>query len=159
MIEDVRKALDNMEKNFPDLAGRKYEMAGFVWMQGWNDMCTPEAIPEYADNLVNLAKDIRKEFDSPNLPVIVGELGNGGPDAKGNMAAFRKAQKEGAERIKRAVFVITHNFARPAEESPNTGHGHHWFGNAESYFLIGDALAKAYIELIDPKHAHTDEKS
>ncbi len=158
MIEDVHQALDNMHKTYPDLAGREYEIAGFIWMQGWNDMCTPEAIPEYADNLVNLAKDIRKEFNAPNLPVIIGELGNGGPDAKGNMAAFRKAQKEGAERIERAVFVVTHNFARPAEESPNKGHGHHWFGNAESYFLIGDALAKAYIKLIDPKHPSTKGK-
>ena len=39
-------------------------------------------------------------------------------------------------------------FARPAEDSPNTGHGHHWFGNAESYFLIGDALGKAMNKLI-----------
>lgn len=153
MIENVHKALNDMHKSFPDLAGRGYEMAGFIWMQGWNDMCTPEAIPEYADNLVNLAKDIRKEFNAPNLPVIIGELGNGGPDAEGAMAAFRKAQKEGAERIKNAVFVITHDFARPAEESPNKGHGHHWFGNAESYLLIGDALARAYIELINPQKA------
>jgi len=158
MIEDVHKTLDNMHKTYPDLAGRKYEIAGFIWMQGWNDMCTPEAIPEYADNLVNLAKDIRKEFNAPNLPVIVGELGNGGPDAKGNMAAFRKAQEEGAKRIKTAAFVVTSNFARPANESPNKGHGHHWFGNAESYFLVGDALAKAYIKLIDPKYAQTADK-
>lgn len=158
MVKYVHKTLDNMGKHFPHLAGRKYEIAGFIWMQGWNDMCTPEAIPEYADNLVNLAKDIRREFDSPNLPVIIGELGNGGPNAKGNMAKFRKAQREGAERIKGAVFVITHNFARPAEQSPNTGHGHHWFGNAESYFLIGDSLAKAYIKLIDPKHASAVHK-
>jgi hypothetical protein len=153
MIEDVRKALNEMHKSFPDLAGRDYEIAGFIWMQGWNDMCTPEAIPEYADNLVNLANDIRKEFNAPNLPVIIGELGNGGPDADASMAAFRKAQKEGAERIKNAAFVITHDFARPADESPNKGHGHHWFGNAESYLLIGDALAKAYIKLIDPQKA------
>jgi hypothetical protein len=158
MVEYVHKTLDDMPKHFPDLAGRKYEIAGFIWMQGWNDMCTPEAIPEYGDNLVNLAKDIRKEFNSPNLPVIIGELGNGGPDARGNMAKFRKAQKEGAKRIKGAVFVITHNFARPAEQSPNTGHGHHWFGNAESYFLIGDALARAYMKLIDPKNAHAPDK-
>jgi hypothetical protein len=36
---------------------------------------------------------------------------------------------------------------RPAKESPNVGHGHHWFGNAESYFLIGDALGRALLRL------------
>jgi len=29
------------------------------------------------------------------------------------------------------------------------GHGHHWFGNAESYLRIGKALGQAMIELID----------
>ena len=149
MLKEIHTALDNMQKTFPDLAGRGWEIAGFVWMQGWNDMCTPEAIPEYADNLVNLIKDIRAEFKSPHLPAVIGELGNGGPDARGNMAAFRKAQKAGAERIQTGAFVITHNFARDREQSPNKGHGHHWYGNAESYFLIGDALGKEILKLIE----------
>ena len=33
MIEEVRAAL-------ADLGDQKYEIAGFVWQQGWNDMCT-----------------------------------------------------------------------------------------------------------------------
>jgi hypothetical protein len=65
------------------------------------------------------------------------------------MAAFRKAQKAGAERIENSAFVITHNFARDREQSPNKGHGHHWYGNAESYFLIGDALGKQILKLIE----------
>jgi hypothetical protein len=106
-------------------------------------MCTKPAIPEYAQNLVNLVKDIRKEFNVPNMPVVVGELGNGGPTkGPGAMADFRKAQEEGAKLIKNAVFVKTADFARPKELSPNVGHGHHWYGNAESYFLVGDALAE-----------------
>ena len=46
------------------------------------------------------------------------------------------------------AFVKTTPFARPKELSPNPGHGHHWFGNAESYFLIGDALGKAMVKLL-----------
>ncbi|MHC4694916.1 MAG: sialate O-acetylesterase, partial [Planctomycetota bacterium] len=155
MLEDIHKALDNMEEIFPDLVSRGYEIAGFVWMQGWNDMCDPKAIPEYDKNLVNLVKDLRKEFKSPNLPVVIGELGNGGPEAKGNMAAFRKAQKKGAEQIDNAAFVITHDFWREPEQSPNVSHGHHWCGNAESYFLIGDALGKGFIKLIEGKTLKT----
>ena len=136
MIEEVRAAL-------AELKDRPYQITGFVWMQGWNDMCTKPAIPEYAQNLVNLAADVRKEFNVPNLPFVVGELGNGGPTTgPGSMADFRTAQREGTRRIKHAVFVETTDFARPKELSPNTGHGHHWFGNAESYFLIGDALGQ-----------------
>jgi len=142
MIEEIHSALDG-------LGQIPYKLAGFIWMQGWNDMVTKPAIPEYADNLVHLAKAIRKEFNAPQLPFIVGELGNGGPvKGPGNMADFRKAQREGTARIENAAFVETTAFARPKELSPNVTHGHHWFGNAESYFLIGDALAKAAIELI-----------
>jgi len=157
MLEDIHKALDNMEKNFPDLAGRGYEIAGFVWMQGWNDMCEPKAIPEYDKNLINLVKDLRKEFKSPNLPVVIGELGNGGPKASGNMAAFRKAQKKGAEQIEGSAFVITHNFWREPQQSPNVNHGHHWCGNAESYFLIGDALGKGIIKVIEEKDSKSKD--
>ena len=46
------------------------------------------------------------------------------------------------------TFVKTSSFARPREQSPNVGHGHHWFGNAESYYLIGDGLGKAIVELL-----------
>jgi hypothetical protein len=143
MIEEIYAAL-------ADLKHDHYELAGFIWMQGWNDMCTRPAIPEYADNLVNLARDLRAELNVPDLPFVVGELGNGGPTTgPGAMADFRKAQREGTARINNAVFVETAGFARPKERSPNTGHGHHWFGNAESYFLIGDALARGAISLIE----------
>ncbi len=35
------------------------------------------------------------------------------------------------------------------EDSPNPGHGHHEFGNAETYFLVGDALGKGMVKLTD----------
>jgi hypothetical protein len=141
MVEEVRAAL-------AELGDQKYELAGFVWQQGWNDMCTKPAIPDYAQNLVNLVKDLRTEFKSPNLPVVVGELGNGGPVASGDMFEFRRAQEEGTRRIQNALFIKTTDSARPAELSPNTGHGHHWCGNAESYFLIGDALGEGMKKLL-----------
>ena len=80
------------------------------------------------------------------MPVVIGELGNGGEDVSENMKAIRNAQKNAAINIPNAVFVKTTPFARPKEQSPNVGHGHHWFGNAESYFLIGNALGKSMLE-------------
>ena len=113
-------------------------------------MCTKPAIPEYARNLVYLVKDLRTEFQLPSMPVVVGELGNGGPVTSGDMFAFRKAQEEGTKQIKNALFIKTTDFARPPELSPNPGHGHHWFGNAESYFLIGEALGDGMKRLLKP---------
>lgn len=143
MIQEVRDAL-------AALGETKYELCGFVWMQGWNDMVSKEATAEYPKNLVNFAADVRDEFKSPELPFVVGELGNGGPAKEGSgMDAFRRAQRMGAENIKDAVFVPTAEFARSAELSPNRSHGHHWFGNAESYFLVGDALGQAMKQLLE----------
>ncbi|MBB07311.1 MAG: sialate O-acetylesterase [Roseibacillus sp.] len=135
MIEEVRTALAG-------LGNSRFEIRGFVWMQGWNDMVSEEATAEYADNLVNLAKDLRKEFKAPQLPIVIGELGNGGKARDGSgMDRFRKVQRAGSKKITNARFVPTAHCARPRELSPNVGHGHHWFGNAESYFLVGEALA------------------
>ena len=142
MIAEIRQAL-------AELKGRPYELSGFAWLQGWNDMVSDPAIAEYADNLVHLAQDLRAEFNAPTLPIVIGELGNGGPARPGSrMERFRRAQKQGADQITGASFVRTHAFARPANLSPNRTHGHHWFGNAESYFLVGDALGKAMLALL-----------
>lgn len=142
MLEEFRDALK-------ELGDRKYTIAGFVWQQGWNDMCTKEAIPEYEQNLVNLVNDLREELKSPKLPVVIGELGNGGEQCSDSMQAIRNAEKSAATKLTHAAFVETHDFARPPNMSPNTGHGHHWCGNAESYFLIGDALGKEMKKLLE----------
>ena len=150
MLAEVRESLANAATEFPALAGKELEIAGFIWFQGWNDMFNKEALADYEANLVHLIKDVRAEFNAPKLPVVIGELGNGGPQAGTNMLAIRAAQKAAAERKElrgNVKFVSTTAFARPKEQSPNVGHGHHWFGNAESYFLIGDALGKAMVDL------------
>ena len=150
MLAEVREGLADAAKEFPALAGRELEIAGFIWFQGWNDMFNKEALADYEANLVHLIKDVRAEFKQSRVPMVIGELGNGGQQAGANMLAIRAAQKAAAERKElggNVKFVSTTAFARPKEQSPNVGHGHHWFGNAESYFLIGDALGKAMVDL------------
>ena len=152
MIDEFEEALKKLPEDFPPLAGHRIEVAGFVWMQGWNDMFNEQARVEYEQNLVHLIDDVRTALEQPSLPVVIGELGNGGPKAGKSMLAIRAAQKAaaGRKRFARTVaFVPTTGFARPAKDSPNVGHGHHWFGNAESYFLIGDALGRAMLKLLD----------
>jgi hypothetical protein len=141
MLAEVREAL----------AGLDHELAGFVWYQGWNDGCTKGAVPEYEQNLVNLIKDVRKEFKAPRLPVVIGELTGPWVEATGDWAKLRQAQAAAVARPEfkgNVLFVETHDFVRPAKESPNPGHGHHEFGNAETYFLVGDALGKGMIQLL-----------
>jgi hypothetical protein len=151
MIQEIDEALGALPKEFPAYKNRGYEIAGFVWFQGWNDMYDEKARSEYRDNLVHLINDVRQVVKNSNLPVVIGELGNGGEKAGKNMLLIRQAQADAAKHKgfeKTVKFVKTTSFARPANESPNVGHGHHWFGNAESYFLVGDALGNAMVELL-----------
>lgn len=151
MIAQVREGLSDLAKDFPEVKGRRPELAGFVWYQGWNDGVDPmNAIPEYEQNLVNLIYDIRREFNSPKLPVVIGELTGPWVMAESEWDALRKAQAAAANRPEFAgnvLFVPTHGFVRKPEDSPNPGHGHHEFGNAETYLLVGSALGNGMVEL------------
>lgn len=114
MIAEVRETLANLKTDFPRYADQGYEFAGFVWYHGWNDGVDPKkALPEYEQNLMNLIKDIRKEFKAPKLPVVVGELTGPWVDAPGDWAKLRKAQAAAAERPEfkgNVLFVETHDF-------------------------------------------------
>lgn len=152
MLADIREALASVKQEFPAAGDRGCELAGLVWYQGWNDGCDPtKAVPEYEQNLVNLINDLRRDLGAPRLPVVVGELTGPWVDAPGEWGALRRAQAAAAARPEfrgTVLFVPTHDFVRKPEDSPNPGHGHHEFGNAETYFLVGDALGKAMKQLV-----------
>jgi len=154
MIAEIREALDHLKTDFPAYDEAGYELAGCVWYQGWNDGVDPiNAVPEYEQNLVNLIQDVRQELDAPHLPFVVGELTGPWVEAPDAWAALRQAQANAAARPEfrgSVLFVETHDFVRPPEESPNPGHGHHEFGNAETCFLVGNALGRGMVTLLAP---------
>ena len=151
MLAEVRAALADLKKDFPAYDGSPVELAGFVWYQGWNDGVNPKtAVPEYEQNLAHLIRDVRKEFNAPKLPIIIGELTGPWVDAPKEWTALRQAQANVArmpEFKDTVVFVPTREFVRKPADSPNPSHGHHEFGNAETYFLVGDALGKAAAQM------------
>lgn len=154
MIAQIHEALANMKSDFPGYDGKGYELAGFVWWHGWNDFCDPKLVPEYETNLINLIHDVRKDLKAPKLPVVIGEFTGpwrtDGEELPTEAASIRKAQEAAAAKPEfkgNVLFVETRDFVRKAENSPNTGHGHHEFGNAETYFLVGDALGKGMLKL------------
>lgn len=152
MIAQVRAALANLKSEFPGYDGGGYELAGFVWYHGWNDGVDPQkAVPEYEQNLVNLIRDVRKELNAPELPVVIGELTGPWVEAPPEWEKLRAAQAAAAKRPElggKVAFAPTRDFVRKPEESPNPTHGHHEFGNAETYLLVGDALGRAMMTLL-----------
>lgn len=145
MLAEYRAAVASAGEIFPACAGRAPQLEGVIWFQGWNDGCDDAAAAAYEQNLVHLILDLRAEFNDPALPFVVGETGNMDNEV------LRAGQRAGCERPEVAAgtrFAPTFAFRRRAEDSPNTTHGHHWFGNAESYLLAGDAMGRAMADLL-----------
>ncbi|MBM4060291.1 MAG: hypothetical protein FJ265_04210 [Planctomycetes bacterium] len=140
MLAEYHEAVAAVATDHPGLAGHRARLDGVIWFQGWNDACDAAATRDYAQNLAHLIGDLRREFGDPELPLVVGETGNWDGEP------FRAAQRLGCAApavVANTRFVATRRFLRPAEASPNRTHGHHWFGNGESYLRIGDSLGRA----------------
>lgn len=125
MLDEFRVALAGIDTAFPQYAQHVPRVEGVIWFQGWNDGCDEAAAAK-----------------------------------TGNMDNFvlREGQKAGCARSEvggGARFVPTAAFLRKPEDCPNPGHGHHWFGSAESYLLIGDALGRAMADLLDERAGET----
>ncbi len=145
MVAEFRDALANLTQDHPQLAKHEPRLCGVVWFQGWNDACDQAATKVYGRNLALLIADLRTEFDDAQLPFVAGESGNWDGEA------FRAQQRAGCEAPSVAAktrFVPTRQFLRKPDDSPNRGHGHHWYGNGGSYLEIGWALGGAMAELV-----------
>jgi len=99
-VRSTLKDADSIREVVPGYDARQgYELGGFVWFQGWNDMCNRHHIAQYADNMIHFITDVRKALNAPRLPFIVGVLGVYGTDPDSRkfdkglpVTAFRAAQ-------------------------------------------------------------------
>jgi len=82
MIAEVKDTLANLKQHFPAYRGQGYEIAGFVWFQGFNDMINKEFTAAYAGHMANFIRDVRKDLGAPDLPFVIGQLGVGGTKSK-----------------------------------------------------------------------------
>lgn len=150
MVKGVRNTLENIDKIVPDYHGQGYEIAGFVWFQGHKDKNVPKA--EYERHLVNLINDLRNEFNTPEMPVVVATVGFGGMEMEPGHAMTWEAQmavgdpKQHPEFAGNVASVDTRRFWRNRGDSP-TNTGYHYNHNAETYVLTGDTLGRAMIRL------------
>jgi Carbohydrate esterase, sialic acid-specific acetylesterase len=146
----AKAALANVKELVPGSNG-SYVIAGFGWHQGWNDRINDKFNAEYESNMANFIRDIRKDLAVPALPFVIAETGMSGPEEKHPRAlSLMKAQAAVAEHAEfqgNVAFVGTKEFWRPQEASPS-GQGYHWNTNAETYYLIGDAMGEAMKRLL-----------
>lgn len=118
MVEHVNKVLADPGKVVPEYdAEAGYELAGFVWFQGWNDLVDSHTYPHelkdkrfhlYAKLMMTFIKDVRKEFDAPKMPFVIGVIGVGG-----QINAETKGYESNAQRLLRQAM------AAPAKKMKN----------------------------------------
>jgi len=167
MIEEVSDTLKNLKEHFPDYKGQGCEIAGFVWFQGWNDMINTRNTADYAENMANFIRDVRKDLKAPKLPFVIGQLGVGGVEGKPNpkKTRFKAAQAAPAKLpefkgnvtvVKTDVFwdmtadaVYKKGWKKHVEEWNKVGSDYpfHYYGSVKTFSRIGAAFGKAIIEL------------
>ena len=167
-IAHTKDVLGNLKKLFPQYDEKRgYELTGFVFFQGWNDMIDGEQRAEkyatYTKRLGQLIQDVRKDLKAPTLPVVVGELGAG---QRGDFQAAQAAVAELPELKGTIAFVKTRDFWEPEVEKLvdegvwkgkdwvkfyNVGSekGYHYLGSARIYTRMGKAFAEGLIGLLD----------
>jgi len=170
-IAHVKDVLGNLKQHFPKYDEKRgWELAGFVFFQGWNDMIDgaqrAEKYATYTRRLGKLIQDVRKDLDAPKLPVVIGELGANGE--RGDFQAAQAAVAELPELEGTVKFAKTADFWEPdvAEmvragvwKGPdwvkfyNVGseRGYHYLGSARIYYRMGKAFGDSMVELLPRK--------
>ena len=104
MIKHVKNVLADPKRVCPAYdESQGLELAGFVWLQGFNDMVDHHVYPDvpkdsdrnrfaqYSELLGYLIRDVRRDLATPRLPFVIGVMGVDGLKAGEDNQAFRKA--------------------------------------------------------------------
>ena len=144
-IAAAKAVLADLDKYYPGAKG--YEVAGFFWWQGDKDMRNAAHFEMYEQNLIQLIKELRKEFDAPNAKFVTASLGQTkegyqGGDGKILDAMKAVAQSDDPELKGKVAFVYTHPLSMGGSSSG------HYSGNPETYMNVGEAMGKAMVEVL-----------
>ncbi len=167
MNEAIGEVLKDLKKYHPAYdATVGHEMAGFVWFQGFNDQFSDEFRENYRDVMVHFIKDVRKEYDTPGMPFVIGVLGTNMTKEGVDKNAVSVAQREAAKAPEfkdnvtsvesyqvydlgaRAVYDKgwAKNFA--VWRAIGSDRPYHYLGSGTFFARLGDSFATAMAELI-----------
>jgi alpha-galactosidase len=169
MLDEVHGTLANLKSLFPDYAGQGYELAGFVWFQGWNDMISADYTAEYATNMAHFIRDARRDLKVPGLPFVIGQMGVDGASPSAGIKRFKDAQaavmdvpefKGNVALVKTDVFwdteaeaVFKKGWRQHLDEWNKVGsdYPYHYLGSAKTLCAVGRAFGEAVLKLRSDK--------
>lgn len=164
MMASIDETLSNLKTYAPNYDDQGYEIAGFVWFQGYNDKFSDHSTSTYQENMANFIRDVRKDLKSPKLPFVIGAMGHNGTAQKGTTKILADAQIATAQMsefkgnvitVKTADFwdydagIAFKNKKNDADTWAKLGsnQGYHYFGSAVFFEKTGTAFAEAIIKL------------
>ena len=167
MNESIQNVLSNLKENHPAYdAEAGYEIAGFVWFQGYNDQFSDEFRDNYKDNMISFIKDVRKEYKVPKMPFVIGVLGTGRTAEKVGENAVSLGQREAAKAPEFKGNVVSvesykdySNFSHEIFSKGWPKHYHEWdtvgsdrpyhyLGSGTFFVRLGDSFANAMADLM-----------
>jgi hypothetical protein len=146
LLEQVRDALARMEDQFPDYTKASgHELAGLVLNLGEAD----RDAKTYAKYLPMLISDLRKDLKVPQLPIVIVGTGQGGRRETAFPDIIKTQQAVAAlPRFKSTVrYIETRDFWPVKSASPDI-YPEKWYGNAESFYKIGQAVGDGMLSLL-----------
>jgi len=167
MNESIHAVLENLKENHPayDTAAG-YEISGFVWFQGYNDQFSPEFRDNYKDHMISFIKDVRKEYQVPNMPFIIGVLGTGMTAEKvaENQVSVGQREAAKASEFKGNVLsvesyteyslfsneIFSKGWPKHYYEWDTVGSDrpYHYLGSGTFFVRLGDSFANSMADLI-----------
>jgi len=167
MNEAVHAVLKDLGKHHPYYdADAGFEMAGFVWFQGFNDQFSPAFRDNYKDYMIAFIKDVRKEYKAPKMPFVIGVLGTNrtaedvgknavslaqraaakAPEFQGNVASVESYEVYSHD----AYEVYKKGWAQHFAEWCVVGSDrpYHYLGSGKFFVRFGDSLAQQMLKLM-----------
>lgn len=164
MMKGVTDSLKDIKKFVPNYKGQGYEIAGFVWFQGYNDKFSDHSTSTYQENMGNFIRSVRKDLKLPKLPFVIGAMGHNGKEQKGTTKILADAQIAVAEEaeFKETVFTVktaafwdydAEKAFKNKSKDPDlwsklgSNQGYHYFGSAQFLEKTGTAFAEEILKL------------
>ena len=167
MNQTIHETLANLKDYHPDYDPNiGYRIAGFVWFQGYNDQFSPEFRDSYKNNMISFIKDIRKEYNQPSMPFVIGVLGTGVTAEKVAQNQVSVGQREAANAPEfkdnvEAVESYIHysHYSHQIFKKGRPEHYHEWdtvgsdrpyhyLGSGAFFVRLGDAFADSMVDLM-----------
>lgn len=155
-VDNVKQILDNIQDYVPGYQNQGFDLEGFLFWQGWNDVIEKEYSSKYEENLKRYINAQLNEFKSYSgeKKFVVASIGfNGFQGFTANQELVFEAQMsvDGSE-LKEYEGNVTAIDTRPywvgKEFSPSQTAGYHYNHNANTFMQVGEAMALAMIDLL-----------